>query len=350
MKYFLLVWITLVSCTAYTQTSVEVLARQLTAHQSNDSLKVVAIFDWITQHIYYDVNAYNERLPTATLGDSQTSAVVLQEKKAICGGYANLFYDLCRAAGIEVCIVEGLGKVQTSDFPQDTRTKIEDHAWNAVKINRYWYLADLTWSAGIMYHDQFYHKPTRYFFLSKPAFFLQYHYPYDPLWQLSDRIITEKDFLKGPPFTPHGKFPKDSLLQVFETLDSTARLVNTQLRILQHDANNYTANNTMGFHYAMRSVQLLQQYTRLLRVIRTEKVMTAQLKVALTYRDKLYDLLKQAEEELNIALTYYNRIAPEAPVKGVEENKRVIFLNLEGIQKDRARMNQYYTALSKAKK
>ena len=110
---------------AYTQTSVEVLARQLTAHQSNDSLKVVAIFDWITQHIYYDVNAYNERLPTATLGNSQTSAVVLQERKAICGGYANLFYDLCRAAGIEVCIVEGLGKVQANEFPQDTRTKID---------------------------------------------------------------------------------------------------------------------------------------------------------------------------------------------------------------------------------
>ncbi|WP_026994315.1 transglutaminase domain-containing protein [Flectobacillus major] len=350
MKYILSIVLLAFLPKCFSQNPVKKLAAQLTSTQPTDSLKMVAIFHWITDNIHYDFATFNERLPTLDLGNTQSSAVVLSSKKAICGGYANIFYDLCQYAGLKTQIIEGFGKVRNSSNPADSTFRIESHAWNAVKINQKWYLIDLTWSAGAMINDQFQQRKTWDFYLTIPSQFLLTHYPFDPLWQLSDNIITEKEFIKGPPFRYSRKFPLGKTLLTFEQLDSTSRVVSSQERILQHDPNNNNAYNTLGFHYAMKSTQILENYTAISRKIRENKIPHQQQQTALTYKEQLFSLLNQAEVELNKALDYYNHIAPQALIKGVNDNKNSIFMNLEAIRKDREMMNKYYSAMSKNKR
>lgn len=59
--------------------------------------------------------------------------------KVVCEGYAKAFQLLLNAAGIENIYIVGNGKVGTA---------WQGHAWNQVKIEKQWYLVDLTWDDG----------------------------------------------------------------------------------------------------------------------------------------------------------------------------------------------------------
>jgi transglutaminase/protease-like cytokinesis protein 3 len=142
MKYITYLILLSISVNSFAQNSVKQLSLQLTQSAPNDSLKVVAIFEWITGSIHYDLETFQQRLPTLDLGNSQSSSVVLSSRKAICGGYSNLFYDLCKYAGVKTQVIEGLGKIRNSSNPADSTFRIESHAWNAVKLNEKWYLLD----------------------------------------------------------------------------------------------------------------------------------------------------------------------------------------------------------------
>ena len=52
--------------------------------------------------------------------------------KAVCQGYASLFYRMCREAGIPARIITGLGNGGA-------------HAWNIVKLDGAYYNVDVTW-------------------------------------------------------------------------------------------------------------------------------------------------------------------------------------------------------------
>lgn len=60
---------------------------------------------------------------------------------AVCQGYAVLFYRMCKDAGLSVRIISGVGNGG-------------GHAWNIVRIGRYYYNIDCTWdsqSYGVIY-------------------------------------------------------------------------------------------------------------------------------------------------------------------------------------------------------
>jgi hypothetical protein len=119
------------------------LAESLTKGLTSDSLKVNAFFDWITANVGYDVSVFQ---PGNRINpELQRTGRVLQTGKAVCQGYANLFYDLCRHVGIPVEIIEGYCRYS----PQNPE-QLQLHAWNAVKVNDRWYVADLTWGTGYL--------------------------------------------------------------------------------------------------------------------------------------------------------------------------------------------------------
>jgi transglutaminase/protease-like cytokinesis protein 3 len=200
MKYITYLILLSISVNSFAQNSVKQLSLQLTQSAPNDSLKVVAIFEWITGSIHYDLETFQQRLPTLDLGNSQSSSVVLSSRKAICGGYSNLFYDLCKYAGVKAQVIEGLGKIRNSSNPADSTFRIESHAWNAVKLNEKWYLLDLTWSSGAMINNSYQQRRNWEFFMTPPAVFLLTHFPSDPMWQLQKRVISYQEFIKGSPF------------------------------------------------------------------------------------------------------------------------------------------------------
>ena len=109
--------------------------------------KVQAIYNWITANVKYDYSHMND--PTYLLQYTAYAAAV--QKKAVCQGYANLFYRLANDAGVDCRIITGKAY---------NGTQTEDHAWNIVRMeDEKYYCLDATWDAGL--------KPEKYEYFLK---------------------------------------------------------------------------------------------------------------------------------------------------------------------------------------
>ena len=109
--------------------------------------KVQAIYNWITANVKYDYSHLSD--PTYLLQYTAYAAAV--QKKAVCQGYANLFYRLANDAGVDCRIITGKAY---------NGTQTEDHAWNIVRMeDGKYYCLDATWDAGL--------KPEKYEYFLK---------------------------------------------------------------------------------------------------------------------------------------------------------------------------------------
>jgi len=193
--------------------SPKVLTTLLTSGLKSDSAKVAAIHGWITHNIKYDV-----RFLTARSYPKQSIKRILFRKKAICGGYADLFVEMCKDAGMEAVSVDGYTKNMHVDIVDSFY--VQDHAWNAVLVEGSWQLVDPTWDAGFVrpYSKNlwdvllgivtlgainqysgppiFITAPTHHYYLKDPKVFMVDHFPLHPIWQLTSskkNIATFKD-------------------------------------------------------------------------------------------------------------------------------------------------------------
>ena len=102
-------------------------AEAMTTLQLNglsEAKKIIKIHDYICNHVDYAYNSTEEQIYTAY--------GALCTGKAVCQGYAVLFYRLCKEAGLSVRIISGTG----NGGP---------HAWNIVRIGSKYYNMDCTW-------------------------------------------------------------------------------------------------------------------------------------------------------------------------------------------------------------
>lgn len=137
--------------------TVDDITKSLTQGISNDSLKVVRIYDWVTKNISYEQRFLRNRVEGDTILYQEPYNVVVR-KKAICMGYAKLVKAMCSEVGIASEIVTGLTKDIHNQLDK------EEHAWNAVKINGEWYLLDATWGASSYERAQKYFLPPPQYF------------------------------------------------------------------------------------------------------------------------------------------------------------------------------------------
>lgn len=102
-------------------------AEAMTTLQLNglsEAKKIIKIHDYICNHVDYAYNSKEEQIYTAY--------GALCTGKAVCQGYAVLFYRLCKEAGLSVRIISGTGNGGA-------------HAWNIVGIGSKYYNVDCTW-------------------------------------------------------------------------------------------------------------------------------------------------------------------------------------------------------------
>jgi len=97
---------------------------------------VRAIFTWIAKHISYDVALYRH----GELMYRESGKEVLERRKAVCEGYASLFYELCNHVGIECWKVGGVAT--GSSFDAALEASDLDHAWNCVELEGAHFLVD----------------------------------------------------------------------------------------------------------------------------------------------------------------------------------------------------------------
>lgn len=154
---------------------VEDLAADLAEKFPKPEDRVRAIFRWMTENIGYDCTAYHDKKRrigkgiTYERGMSKESKAELWEevyfnyagkalkrRKAVCEGYATLFYELCKQTGIPCEVVIGYadrpsqvekGKGKATQYKKQ-EVFPTNHAWNKVFVYNTWLYLDVTWASG----------------------------------------------------------------------------------------------------------------------------------------------------------------------------------------------------------
>jgi hypothetical protein len=127
-------------------TDPSVLIENITKDKHTDEEKFKAIFKWVTENIDYDYDLY---FSTGIVKRHDVKRL-LRSGKAICIDYAFLMDTLCYMAGITNATIYGYAKDELFDVTDSLY--IDNHAWNAVKLNNLWYVYDVTWSTGSPYY------------------------------------------------------------------------------------------------------------------------------------------------------------------------------------------------------
>lgn len=130
--------------------AIENCLKKLGVEGKSEYEKVKLIYDYICKNVKYDTK--EENAPAVSF----TAYGAMVKKKAVCQGYATLFYRMALASGLDARVIAGVGKGN-------------DHGWNIVKIGDVYYNLDTTWDAN--YADGY-----RYFLQSDENFL--YHKRY----------------------------------------------------------------------------------------------------------------------------------------------------------------------------
>lgn len=150
------------------------------------------VYFWISQNIDFDVNGFR----TGFYNDLDLEPEgVIDSGKAISWGYARLYEELCKFAGLECISISGYAKGLT--YRQNQAFIDPNHEWNAVKLNGIWQYVDVTWGTGYVSDDYiFYRKFIPHYFLTPPNIFIYDHY--SEQYQLQAQKMSLRRFEKLP--------------------------------------------------------------------------------------------------------------------------------------------------------
>jgi hypothetical protein len=135
--------------------SIERLGASVRAQVSTPRERLRVLHDWIVTHIAYDTEATDPPSP-----EDVDPELVFSRRKGVCAGYARLFVELGRAAGLDVRYRSG-----------------DSHAWNEVTLDGVVLAIDTTWDAGYVDEARRFHASysTKYFLSRRGAAFDHSH-------------------------------------------------------------------------------------------------------------------------------------------------------------------------------
>jgi transglutaminase-like putative cysteine protease len=180
--------------------TLEKLAAGLASQARTDDDKARLIFAWLAYHVAYD----------ATLSVDDTTHFyhrcapdyVLQHRKAVCQGYADLFTDLATRMKLPARTIMGHGRTWS-----DTGNLLgaaNGHAWNTYQIAGIWHFADATWGAGgtLTTTNEFQQKFEPFWFDTPPTQLIFSHLPDSTAWQMLPKFVTPNTFQAWPYVEP----------------------------------------------------------------------------------------------------------------------------------------------------
>jgi hypothetical protein len=261
----------------------------------DDSLRVRAIFEWVTDNIVYDVPMYR-RIIQGKDTYNQEAKDVLHNKKGVCEGYANLFADLCNKSGYKCEVITGYAR---GGVYNDRSQRGESHAWNAIQINKTWYLVDCTWAAGsVDERDRFHRQRNESYYLVAPSKMIADHYPFDPLWQLNQRPVSLEEYESNQKIGESGVWNlTDSLQQHFQRVPEKRESIVCS-RVLNFDPSNGYFLADLGYGHQQDAQTILESHQNELQALRG----TGNL---LTDYDRQLNILQDAEYKLLQARRIY---------------------------------------------
>ena len=156
--------------------------------------KAWLIYKWVTENIEYDyegINAY-----TYDVSEEAT----FNRGKTISSGLALLYKKICENLNLNVEIVEGFAKEYSFNISESSEDS-EKHDWNAIQIEKEWYLIDPTWGSGYIQDQNFIKQFNPYFFFTPPQEFVRGHLPFKSKWQLlpQSKKVSQQTFMAFAP-------------------------------------------------------------------------------------------------------------------------------------------------------
>lgn len=131
----------------HSKKGIAALAQSITENIESDYDKALAIHDWVCKNIFYDTDSIDGLSNNAPY----IATEVLESKRAVCLGYANLYAALCRSIDIPCNVVTGyalgVGNGEKTWNKTNSTTADANHAWNEVYIDNRWVIVDTTWDS-----------------------------------------------------------------------------------------------------------------------------------------------------------------------------------------------------------
>ena len=142
-------------------------------------------YKWIADNIVYD--CYGAHHNEESYGENAT----YKNGKGVCTGFSYLFRTMARFLDLEVEYIVGYSKPDSMipELPSSS-----NHAWNVVKIDKSYYLVDVTWGSGKCNGDNYVKSFNDYYFCPRPEAFIRRHLPVESKWQLLPNIISYQQF------------------------------------------------------------------------------------------------------------------------------------------------------------
>ncbi|MBU1012259.1 MAG: hypothetical protein KKG99_04585 [Bacteroidetes bacterium] len=176
-------------------TATESVANYIRSEFKHPEDQLKGAFYWIATNIDYAVEDLNRDL----LYESNQALIndALRKKRGVCQAFAEIFSELAIKLGFDSYVISGYSRQNEQVITSS------GHAWNAVKIKENWYLFDPTWAAGYfqvkssnskLNKSNYVKKFSPEYYKVKPSEFIKTHMPFDPIWQLSENLISYRDF------------------------------------------------------------------------------------------------------------------------------------------------------------
>ena len=181
--------------------NVPLLVQKLTDSLDTEVERFRAIYYWVSHNIKgdYSMRYKNDSRRIRLQGNQEELLLwnqkfkkevferLIHKKETLCTGYAFLIKEMSKLAGLESEIIHGYS---TTDPLKRDALEAPNHSWNAIKLNKKWYLCDATWSSGFidMASRTFYFKFEDRYFLMEPSLFGKEHKPKNRKWELQDTM------------------------------------------------------------------------------------------------------------------------------------------------------------------
>lgn len=121
-------------------------ALRIVGNEKNSTQKAYLLYKWVAQNIKYDYDKA-ARISSDSKGIASGSIVTFNTRKGICFDYSSLYVSMCRAVGLKVRLITGLGY---------SGMNWGDHAWNQVysSAEGRWINVDATFGSNGNYFDK----------------------------------------------------------------------------------------------------------------------------------------------------------------------------------------------------
>lgn len=232
------------------------IASYIKSEFKNQEDQLKAAFYWTATNIDYAVEDLYKKL----LYESNQALIndAFRKKRGVCQAFAGIFNELAIKLDFDSYVISGYSR------QNEHVINSSGHAWNAVKINENWYLFDPTWAGGYfevtrsnsnLNKSNYVKKFSPEYYKVKPTEFIKTHMPFDPIWQLSEKIISYNDFDQkrfDKPLKDSFKF-SDSI-EKLPYLTEINRLQNAINRIQILGMGNHLVQNQLD--YLIRNLQI----------------------------------------------------------------------------------------------